>query len=214
MQLISFNNWVTAPNNWQFVFWRFILFFLSLLTTQQCVTHRKNLTLSSMTFLSYQFIALTTSKGKQYFSTVFFCGEMVYEYLHPRQKRGEQNLNHHSCLISIERWCHQKVASAMSQICHTQFQFSEFWCKKVLSHGTVRVTLEFLLGCWKQNSRKLSSVFIGPIRTIPRATKCQLYSLALHWCLPAFDRAGNRALTMINLNCLHFCFLLRKSFHL
>ena len=28
------------------------------------------------------------------------------------------------------------------------------------------------------------------------------------------DRAGNRALTMINLNCLHFCLLLRKSFHL
>ena len=124
--MISFNNWVTAPNKWQFVFWRFILFILSLLTTQQCVTHRKNLTLSSMTFLSYQFIALTTSKGKQYFSTVFFCGEMVYEYLHPRQKRGEQNLNHHSCLISIETWCHQKVASAMSQICHTQFEFSKF----------------------------------------------------------------------------------------
>ena len=78
IQLISFNNWVTAPNKWQFVFWRFILFILSLLTTQQCVTRRKHLILSSMTFLFYQFIALTTSKCKQYFCTVFFSGKMVY----------------------------------------------------------------------------------------------------------------------------------------
>ena len=143
MRLISFNR-VTAPNNWQFVFWRFVLLILSFPTTQQCLTRLDNLTLSSITFLFFQSIALTTSKGKQYFCTVFFSF-LAWWFMNasnPKQKRREQKLNHPTYLISTEKGCHRTVASAMSHICYTKLKFSEFsWWLSVWFRNNQRKTL-------------------------------------------------------------------------
>ena len=84
---------------------------LSFPTTQQCLTRLDNLTLSSITFLFFQSIALTTSKGKQYFCTVFFSF-LIWWFMNtsnPMHKRREQNLNHPTYVISIEKGCHRTV---------------------------------------------------------------------------------------------------------
>ena len=82
MQLISFNNWVTALNNWKFVFWRFILFILSLLTTQQCDPSKTfNTFFNNLSFLSV--LRSYNFKMQAIFLDGFLLWRDVYEYLQP-----------------------------------------------------------------------------------------------------------------------------------